>query len=119
MMYYLFAIWENINCLLCTAVIFLGIVFFASLLGSTITMDDPEEDVHKTLTKVLKRVAPYFIVMSTLFTFFPSQKQMAFVIAAPHVVENQELRDAGKNSAEIIKLGTEYVKEILQEKVKE
>lgn len=113
MMYYLFAIWENINCLLCTAVIFLGIVFFASLLGSTITMDDPEDNVHITLTKVFKHVAPYFIVISTLFTFFPSQKQVAFIIAAPYIIENQDLKEAGKNSAEIIKLGTEYVKDVL------
>lgn len=119
MMYYLFAIWENINLLLGITTIFIGFAFGAGALGSLITMDYPEDDTHKTLIKLFKSVTPYFIVIATLFTFFPSQKQMAFVIAAPYVMENQELRDAGKNSAEIIKLGTEYVKEILQEKVNE
>ena len=53
------------------------------------------------------------IVLSLLQTFIPSQKQLAFIIAAPYIVENQQLQEAGKNSAEIIKLGTEYVKDIL------
>ena len=49
-----------------------------------------------------------------LGTFIPSQKQMAFIIAAPYIVENQELRDATKNTAEIIKLGSEYLKDVLK-----
>ena len=52
-------------------------------------------------------------IFSLIITFIPNQKQLAFIIAAPYIVENQQLQEAGKNSAEIIKLGTEYVKGIL------
>lgn len=117
-MYYWFAIWENINCLLCSAVILLSIAFGVGIVGAFITMDYPD-NAHKTFIKVFKSVAPYLVVLSLLTTFFPSQKQLAFIIAAPYLLENQDIKDAGKNSAEIIKLGTEYVKDILKEKVNE
>ena len=112
-MYYWFAIWGNINCLLKLLTICSGLIVFVGILGSLITCPYPNDNENKFFTKLLKKVAPYFITMATLFAFFPSQKQLAFMIAAPYVLENQELKEAGKNSAEIIKLGTEYVKDIL------
>lgn len=63
--------------------------------------------------KVFKPTFYITIVLGLLQTFIPSQKQLAFIIAAPYIVENQQLQEAGKNSAEIIKLGTEYVKDVL------
>lgn len=119
MMYYWFAVWGNINSLLKLLTICLGLVTVVGIMGSIITSEDSNDTEHKFFMKLLKKVAPFFIATTTFFAFFPSQKQMAFIIAAPYIVENQQLQDAGKNSAEIIKLGTEYVKEILQEKVNE
>lgn len=112
-MYYWFAVWGNINSLLKLLTMCLGLITFAGIFGSLITCPDPKSDEYKFFTRLLKKVAPYFIAMTTFFAFFPSQKQMAFVIAAPYIVENQQLQEAGKNSAEIIKLGTEYVKDVL------
>jgi hypothetical protein len=110
--YYLFAIWGNINCLLKLFTLCLGSMAFVGLLGSIITCAYPDDE-HKFFTKLLKKVTPYFIAMATFFAFLPSQKQLAFIIAAPYIVENQQLQEASKNSAEIIKLGTEYVKDVL------
>lgn len=42
---------------------------------------------------------------------------LAFIIAAPYIMENQQLQDASKNSVEIIKLGTEYLKQTLSNKI--
>lgn len=112
-MYYLFAICGNINCLLKLLTLGLGGAVFVGILGTLITCAYPEDNEFKFFSRLLKKVAPYFVAMTTLFAFFPSQKQMAFIIAAPYVLENQELKEAGKNSAEIIKLGTEYIKDIL------
>lgn len=58
----------------------------------------------------------WWIVVLMIMTFIPSQKQLAFIIAAPYIIENEDLQQAGKNTGEIIKLGTEYLKDILDEK---
>ena len=55
-------------------------------------------------------------VFSLITTFVPNQKQLAFIMAAPHIIENKDLQEAGKNSAEIIRLGTEYLKQSLEMK---
>lgn len=119
MNYYLFAILPNIN----NAIgVLLGILSFLVILLSVtliVYIDDRDCDDYKIFIKCGKWLYPVFIITFLFNIFIPSQKQMAFIIAAPYIVENQQLQDAGKNSAEIIKLGTEYVKEILQEKVNE
>ena len=107
MRYYLFAILPNINILLGVMTVvsaFIGIGGF--LIGA-------EADDLKEAEKIFKPAFYIMIVTGFLQTFIPSQKQLAFIIAAPYIVENQQLQEAGKNSAEIIKLGTEYVKDVL------
>lgn len=105
--YYLFAILPNINILLGAMIVastIVGVIFF--LIGS-------ETDDLKEFEKYFKPAFYIMIAASFLQTFIPSQKQLAFIIAAPYIVENQQLQEAGNNSAEIIKLGTEYVKDVL------
>lgn len=70
-------------------------------------------DALEETEKYFKPAFYIAIVLGLLQTFIPSQKQLAFIIAAPYIVENKQLQEAGKNSAEIIKLGTEYVKDML------
>ena len=107
MSYYLFAILPNLCMLLGVGIaisVILTFVFF--MVG--VDTDDLEE-----AEKIFKPAFYITIVLCLLQTFIPSQKQLAFIIAAPYIVENQQLQEAGKNSAEIIKLGTEYVKDVL------
>lgn len=110
--YYLFAILPNINltiAILLTVASFL-MAFWMIWFCITLEYDD---DLHKNIIKIGKGFIPFYVVLALLQTFIPSQKQLAFIIAAPYIVENQQLQEAGKNSAEIIKLGTEYVKDVL------
>ena len=105
--YYLFAILPNINVLL-TVLICMGAI--AMLCAFVATADT---DYAKEGFSFARFVFYIEVALGLVHTFLPSQKQMAFIIAAPYIVENQQLQEAGKNSAEIIKLGTEYVKDIL------
>lgn len=111
--YYLFAILPNIN----AGITFLFGIFTLLVLvlsiALTIFIEDSDCDNYKFLIKLAKWLYPVYACIFLLTVFIPSQKQMAFIIAAPYIVENQQLQEAGKNSAEIIKLGTEYVKDVL------
>ena len=111
--YYLFAILPNIN----VGIIFLFSIFtvLALILSIELTVfiEDSDCDNYKFLIKCAKWLYPVYACIFLLTVFIPSQKQLAFIIAAPYIVENQQLQEAGKNSAEIIKLGTEYVKDVL------
>lgn len=113
--YYLFAILPNIQTALTTLQIVS--VIFTVLISVGIVLcciEDTEEfKVFKTIGKWLY---PFLICITLLNMFIPSQKQLAFIIAAPYIVENGDLQQAGKNTGEIIKLGTEYLKDILDDK---
>lgn len=110
--YYLFAILPNINMTLGVLLVTTSFLISLWFVGFFITLDY-DDDLHKTLTKIGKWFVPFYFILIILHTFIPSQKQLAFIIAAPYIVENQDLKDIGKNSTEIIKLGTEYVKDVL------
>ena len=58
--------------------------------------------------------------ISVLFAMFlPTTKQAAFIWIAPQIVENGAVKDTVKNIPELAQLGTEYLKEMLKEKVKD
>lgn len=114
--YYLFAILPNI----CnTIAVLLGILMLPLILltiGYVILTDlDKDDDYYKLTRSVAKWFYPLYAVLLMLNTFVPNQKQLAFIIAAPYIIENEDLQQAGKNTTEIIKLGTEYLKEILDD----
>lgn len=67
--------------------------------------------------KILKFSIPVFIISLLFTTFVPSTKQAAFIWIAPQIVENGAVKDTVKNIPELTKLGTEYLKELLKEKV--
>ena len=118
-MYYWFAILDNIGCTLAILAIVGTIMSVILFFCIVTTEDDFDKTDHNNLVKIGKWLYPTWIISILLVTFLPSQKQMAFIIAAPYIIENQELKDAGQNTAEIIKLGTEYLKEALKGKTNE
>lgn len=115
-MYYWFAILDNICCTLAILVIVGTIMSIILFFCIVTTENDYDKTGHNNLVKIGKWLYPTWIISILLITFLPSQKQMAFIIAAPYIIENQELKDAGKNTTDIIKLGTEYLKEALRGK---
>lgn len=119
MKYYLFAMLPNIKTLLgiIIAVLFVFAIFgfIATAENDNTLTEENNEESDFGLTKLLFVLGCIF---SLIITFIPNQKQLAFIIAAPYIVENQQLQEAGKNSAEIIKLGTEYLKQSLSNEIK-
>jgi hypothetical protein len=77
-----------------------------------------EKDL-KVMKKIIKLVAPVFIISLMFTTLVPSTKQAAFIWIAPQIVENGAVKDTVKNIPELTKLGTEYLKELLKEKFNE
>lgn len=131
MKYYLFAILPNIKILLgfIIAVLFVfaicGFIAIASedeskKMRSSFTLGTTSETERKKKESGFKLIGLLFIlgcVFSLITTFVPNQKQLAFIIAAPYIVENQQLQEVSKNSAEIIKLGAEYLKQSLSNEI--
>ena len=112
--YYLFAILPNIcNALL--ALLTVGIVCSIPLTVFTFAYYIDGVEDFKIFKKIGKVFYPVLALLVLLNTFVPSQKQLAFIIAAPYIIENEDLQQAGKNTTEIIKLGTEYLKEVLND----
>lgn len=109
MMYYLFAILSNIN----TTLLVLCILLCILSLSCTLLGIDNNEDSFKEKGKTFFK---WWIAIIMLMTFVPSQRQLAFVIAAPYIIENENIQDAGDNLTEIIKDGTSYLKDVLHEK---
>jgi uncharacterized protein YacL len=120
MKYYLFAMLPNIKTLLGVIV---AVLFVLVILGFIATAENAntltEENYKESDFRSIKLLFTLGCIFSLIITFIPNQKQLAFIIAAPYIVENQQLQEAGKNSAEIIKLGTEYLKQSLSNEIKE
>jgi hypothetical protein len=112
--YYLFAILPNIN----TALLIVQTIAVVAAIPLTIAVIgywmDAIDD-FEIFEKIRRWFYPFLICITLLNTFIPSQRQLAFIIAAPYIIENEDLQQAGKNTTEIIKLGTEYLKEILND----
>lgn len=51
-----------------------------------------------------------------LVTFIPSSRQAAFIYIAPKILEDDNFRETFKNFPEIVRLGTEYLKQTLEVK---
>ena len=120
MKYYLFAMLPNIKTLLG---VIIAVLFVLVILSIIITTQNEEMEFEENKTKIdfgpIKLLFALGCIFSLIITFIPNQKQLAFIMAAPYIVENQQLQEAGKNSAEIIKLGTEYLKQSLSNEIKE
>lgn len=116
MNYYLFAILENIKTAsyIISTVGGFGFVMCAALY--CVAKIDNDKIFLSFFRNALMIVTPIFLISLIIAVFVPNQKQAAFIIAAPYIVENQDLKDASKNTAEIIKLGTEYLKQALEVK---
>lgn len=118
MKYYLFAMIPNIKTLLCVIIV---VLFVFAICGFIVVASENEDKKMSEIKDEDFKTASLFFILACIFslvmTFTPNQKQLAFIIAAPHIIENKDLQEAGKNSAEIIKLGTEYLKQSLSNEI--
>lgn len=112
--YYLFAILPNI-CTTLTILTVICVICCVPIIVGTVAYHIDGIDDFKFFKSIGKVFYPVTALLILLNTFIPTQKQLAFVIAAPYIIENEDLQQAGKNTTEIIKLGTEYLKEVLND----
>lgn len=102
-----------------------GMFLFASaimLLGCGLACNDHYgafiEDTKKLLETIhVKAVFISGVVLLVLSQLLPTTKQAAFIYVAPQIIENGAVKDTVKNIPELTKLGTDYLKELLKEKV--
>lgn len=115
-MYYLFAIIDNIKSTLSLVSILTGAVAVSVTIGYFIGYDCwiDSKRAYEVMIKTLKVSLITCILSVTINTFIPTHKQLAFVIAAPYIVENKDVQEIGQNTLDIIKEGTEYLKESLK-----
>lgn len=83
---------------------------------------EPDRAFNKLFKQNLKdfmwcKIFTISAVFLTIATLLPTTKQAAFIWIAPQIVENGAVKDTVKNIPELTKLGTEYLKELLKEKI--
>ena len=126
--FYLLAKLNDIVCVLSTLSIIGFICCAIAIVPIALTADtnssycEPDRFFNKLFKKYLKDFMWYKIftvsaVFLTIATLLPTTKQAAFIWIAPQIIENGAVKDTVKNIPELTKLGTDYLKELLKEKV--
>lgn len=116
---YLLTIVDNIPVVLVPIVVLLGIGVLAGTVIMMTSSVDGDEEMAQGILPWYKRGLFAFILLTSLVIFIPSSKGIAFIYIAPQIIENGAVKDTVKNIPELTKLGTEYLKEILADKISE
>lgn len=99
--------------LIASGIMLLGCAMVCGDLGGSFV-----ENTKKLLETIhVKTVFVSGIVLLALSQLLPTTKQAAFIYIAPQIIENGAVKDTVKNIPELTKLGTDYLKELLKEKV--
>ena len=79
------------------------------------------KDAFQEYTKTyrLKLCIVLFFVFCFAEALLPSTKQAAFIYIAPRIIANGDVKDSIKAIPELAKLGTEYLKTMLKDKIEE
>lgn len=123
--YYLLVKLDNFNMtagLICAVSTVLWVVSFFL---SRYDPDDWYFDENKDAAKKRRKMGQSMYGTCRLLTLIalawlalvPSTRQAAFIWIAPQIVENGAVKDTVKNIPELTKLGTEYLKGLLKEKI--
>ena len=95
-----------------------GIMFIGAVIGCSDCYGDFTENLKKLIkTLHIKTVFISGVVLLVFSQLLPTTKQAAFIYIAPQIIENGAVKDTVKNIPELTKLGTDYLKELLKEKV--
>lgn len=120
--FYLLTILDNVNTAACVCCGLSGIytAIISILMGVFIAEGQPSEEEIKDTIKLYKLKITWvvFLISGIVLTLLPTTKQAAFIWIAPQIVENGAVKDTVKNIPELTKLGTDYLKDLLKEKIK-
>ena len=123
--YYLLVKLDDFNCFLYVFG-YVGLVLTAGISLVFCAMSDINTYNHEDFVVTFKRyirackikaLITLEVISIIAGTLLPNTKQAAFIWIAPQIVENGAVKDTVKNIPELTKLGTEYLKELLKEKV--
>jgi hypothetical protein len=76
-----------------------------------------EDYLKEKLNKPIKILYPVWLFFILLWAAIPTTKEAAFIWIAPQIVENGAVKETVKNIPELNRLCTEYLKNVLKEKV--
>lgn len=76
-----------------------------------------EDGLKEKFNKPIKILYPVWLFFILLWAAIPTTKEAAFIWIAPQIVENGAVKETVKNIPELTRLGTEYLKNVLKEKV--
>ena len=97
-----------------------GIILIGSIIGCSDCYGDFTESLKKLIKSLhIKTVFISGIVLLAFSQLLPTTKQAAFIWIAPQIIENGAVKDTVKNIPELTKLGTDYLKELLKDKINE
>ena len=104
-------VFSTLSCIISILILFLSIF---------ISYDDFRTSYYEYLkTYRLKLFVILFCVFYSVGTLIPSTKQAAFIYIAPQIIANGNAKDSIKDLPELAKLGTEYLKTMLKDKIEE
>lgn len=107
-----------IACIITGVVSIFGCIVSTVAYYSDISTNDTKEEKEQILKHYhVKGLYFVCIIAWSLATLLPTTKQAAFIWVAPQIVENGAVKDTVKNIPELSKLATEYLKELLKEKI--
>lgn len=130
MIYYLLTIVDDIKMVSSILTFF---AFVAAVTTAVVRVANIEEDIEnikrnywsktrtilrRKLYATINKVCIAILAVSLTFTILlPSSKGIAFIYVAPKLIENNNVKETFANIPELAKLGTDYLKELLKEKV--
>lgn len=97
-----------------------GIMLIGAIIGCSDCCGDFTESLKKLIKSLhIKTVFISGVILLVFSQLLPTTKQAAFIWIAPQIIENGAVKDTVKNIPELTKLGTDYLKELLKEKINE
>lgn len=131
MIYYLLTIVDNFHGIMVAFSIVFGMSLFIITLINLLQIEESIDNVkrrkcysfdensirRRLYSKLNKISAILFAIFLSFAVFIPSSKGIAFIYVAPKLIENDNIKETFANIPELAKLGTDYLKELLKEKV--
>ena len=97
-----------------------GVILFVCVIISSDSYNNAKEVFLEYIKMCrFKLLVVLFCVFYSVAMLLPSTKQAAFIYIAPQIINNGDVKDSIKAIPELAKLGTEYLKTMLKDKIEE